>query len=52
MPKGQDPEKAAAHHMPDFFIDESGMILGVKTFSYLVLDYFSNHSKKIDFPGN
>lgn len=43
MPKGQDPETAAAHHTPDFFIDESGMILGVKTFSYLVLDYFSTH---------
>ncbi|TJY36016.1 amidohydrolase [Pontimicrobium aquaticum] len=27
------------HHTPDFFIDESGMILGVKTFIQLSLDY-------------
>lgn len=40
MPKGMKPEEAAAHHTPDFFIDESGMVLGVKTFCHLVLDYF------------
>jgi len=40
MPKGGDELKAAAHHTPDFFVDESGMKLGVKAFCYLVLDYF------------
>ena len=41
MPKGGDEKKAASHHTPDFYIDESGMKLGVKTFCYLVLDYFA-----------
>ncbi len=40
MPKGKNPEDAAAHHTPDFYIDESGMKLGVRAFCYLVLDYF------------
>ncbi|MBK7938411.1 MAG: amidohydrolase [Lewinellaceae bacterium] len=39
MPKGKKPEEAAAHHTPDFYVDESGMLLGVKAFCYLVLDY-------------
>jgi amidohydrolase len=41
MPKGKDPKKAAPHHTPDFFIDESGMITGVKAFCDLVIDYMS-----------
>lgn len=41
MPKGGDEKTAAAHHTPDFFIDESGMKLGVKSFCHLVLDYFA-----------
>lgn len=39
MPKGKKKEDAAAHHTPDFFIDESGMKLGVRAFCYLVLEY-------------
>jgi len=30
------------HHTPDFFINESGMLLGVKTFIQLSLDYLNN----------
>jgi amidohydrolase len=30
------------HHTPDFMIDESGMLLGVKTFTQLTLDYLNN----------
>lgn len=41
MPVGKNPETAAAHHTPDFHVEDAGMKLGVKTFSYLVLDYFS-----------
>ena len=40
MPKGKKPEEAAAHHTPDFYVDESGLKLGVRAFCYLVLDYF------------
>ncbi|MGM1054985.1 MAG: amidohydrolase [Bacteroidota bacterium] len=33
--------EAAPHHTPDFFIDESGMLLGVKVMSQLALDYLN-----------
>lgn len=39
MPKGKDPKTAASHHTPDFFIDESGLSLGVKALTNLTLDY-------------
>jgi amidohydrolase len=39
MPKGKDPKSAPSHHTPDFFIDESGFKLGVRTLVNLVLDY-------------
>ncbi len=41
MPKGSDPKKVASHHTPDFFIDDSGLSLGVKTLSNLALDYMN-----------
>jgi len=39
MPPGTDPANAPSHHTPDFFIDEAGMKLGVKTYAMLALDY-------------
>ena len=39
MPKGKDPLKTASHHTPDFYLDESGFVLGVKLLSNLTLDY-------------
>lgn len=39
MPKGTDPAKAGPHHTPAFFIDESGLKLGVVAMTNLVLDY-------------
>lgn len=39
MPSGKDPKETAAHHTPDFFVDESGMKTGIKAFCFLVLDY-------------
>ncbi len=32
-------ENAAAHHTPDFYIDESGMKLGVSTLANMAIDY-------------
>ena len=32
----------APHHTPDFHIDESGMLLGVKTMSQLAVDFLKN----------
>ncbi len=43
MPKGQSQFDAAPHHTPDFFIDESGMKLGVRTLCNLTLDYMKMH---------
>ena len=39
MPKGQDPKMAASHHTPDFYLEESGFILGVNAMVNLVADY-------------
>lgn len=39
MPKGQDPAKAAPHHTPDFYVDDAGMLDGIKLMSRLVVDY-------------
>ncbi len=45
MPKGTSPAEAAPHHTPKFYIDESGMELGVKAFCHLVIDYMNNPMK-------
>lgn len=39
MPKGKDPKIAAAHHTPDFFIDDSRLDVGVKAFCNIVFDF-------------
>jgi amidohydrolase len=39
MPPGKNPKETAAHHTPDFYVDESGMRTGIKAFCFLVLDY-------------
>jgi len=33
------PSEAPSHHTPDFFVDDSGMLLGVKAMTQLTLDY-------------
>jgi amidohydrolase len=43
MPKGMDPSEAAPHHTPDFYIDESGMELGVRAMTSLTIDYMHMH---------
>ncbi|RZK49582.1 MAG: amidohydrolase [Pedobacter sp.] len=42
MPKGNDPLKTASHHTPDFYLDESSFVLGMKSLLNLTLDYFGN----------
>jgi amidohydrolase len=39
LPKGTDPKNSAAHHTPDFYIDDSGLDVGVKAFCNIVFDY-------------
>lgn len=42
MPPGTTADKAAAHHTPDFFIDENSFELGIKAFCHLVAGYGNN----------
>ncbi len=46
MPKGMKASEAAPHHTPDFFVDDSGMLLGITTFCHLVFDYAEAKKKK------
>jgi amidohydrolase len=38
-------EEAFPHHTPDFYIDESGMIVGVKAMCHLAIDYMTSAGK-------
>ena len=42
MTPSNESKGAFPHHTPDFMIDESGMLLGVKSFVQLTLDYLNN----------
>jgi amidohydrolase len=44
MPQGMDPADAAPHHTPDFYIEEEGMKLGVKSMAILAYDYMMKNS--------
>ncbi|MER3472237.1 MAG: amidohydrolase [Chitinophagaceae bacterium] len=46
LPVCKDARTSAAHHTPDFYVDESGMKTGVKAFCYLVLDYMKMNASK------
>lgn len=39
MPKGNDPKTAPSHHTPDFIVDDSALVIGVKALTNLTLDY-------------
>lgn len=39
LPPDADPEKAPAHHTPDFMMDEKVMVTGMKAMLNLTLDY-------------
>ena len=43
IPEDFDPSKVADHHTPDFYVDDSGMMLGMKAMSTLTLDYLYNY---------
>ncbi|MEZ4905482.1 MAG: amidohydrolase [Spirosomataceae bacterium] len=45
MAKGKSPYDVAPHHTPDFYLDESGFTLGVKSLSHLVVDYMEMNTK-------
>lgn len=39
MPKGKDPDTVGPHHTPDFYLDESSFLLGIKALANLSVDY-------------
>ncbi|GAB5550555.1 MAG: M20 family metallopeptidase [Saprospiraceae bacterium] len=45
MPEGVERKDSAPHHTPDFFVDDAGMKLGVRTFCYLTVDYMNQFGK-------
>ena len=40
---GEDPKLAAPHHTPDFYVDDSSMLTGLKSITTLTLDYLNNY---------
>ncbi|GAB5382329.1 MAG: M20 family metallopeptidase [Aliiglaciecola sp.] len=44
-PLDVDEKDAPAHHTPEFYVDDSGMKLGVKLLTNLTLDYMEKHAK-------
>jgi amidohydrolase len=40
-PKDKDPATVATNHSPKFYLDESGLILGIRTLTNLALDYLN-----------
>ncbi len=46
MPVGQDPAKAAPHHTPDFYIDDSKLDVGVRIFCQIAMDYAKQKGAK------
>lgn len=45
MPPDTDPAKVPSHHTPDFMIDESSFVTGVKAMLNLTLDYMHKAQK-------
>jgi amidohydrolase len=45
LTKGKDPKTAGPHHTPSFYIDESGLVVGVNAFCNLVFDYAATEPK-------
>ena len=39
MPEGAEPTR---HHTPDFYVDDSGLMLGVKVMTQVALDYLND----------
>lgn len=43
MPIEDHPNKGFSHHTPDFYIDDSGLILGVRAMANLAIDYLNTN---------
>jgi amidohydrolase len=45
-PKDQDPGQAAPNHSPNFFVDESALVVGARTMAALAVNYLATASGK------
>lgn len=45
-PPGQDPAKAAPNHSPNFFVDESALVVGTRTLAFLAADFLTKTGEK------
>ena len=43
--RGVDRKQSAPNHSPRFFVDESALLLGVRSLAHLTLDYMASHPK-------
>lgn len=43
MPLDDHPNKGFSHHTPDFYVDDSGLILGVRAMANLAVDFLSTN---------
>ena len=43
MPIEDHPNKGFSHHTPDFYVDDKGLLLGVKTMANLAIDYLNTN---------
>ena len=44
-PKGTDPSTAPSNHSPRFYVDESALLLGVRSLAHLTIDYLQKNEK-------
>jgi amidohydrolase len=44
-PKNQTPDEAASNHSPLFYVDESGLLLGVRAMANVAVDYLNANAK-------
>ncbi len=51
MPKGKNATETAPHHTPDFYIDESGLKLGVRVLCNLAIDYLEKRDSQAGSSG-
>ena len=45
-PHDQDPAKAAPNHSPNFFVDESALVVGTRTMASLAVNFLSESPQK------
>jgi amidohydrolase len=43
-PPGVDPAQAAPNHSPRFFVDEAGLLLGVRSLAHLAVDWLEGNT--------